>query len=314
VYDHDFATLTLRQQRLLHARIHSTYTGWWMCLIPREVLARNGLPLPLFIKWDDAEYALRAAEHGFPTVTLPGAAIWHMPWTDKDDATDWTAYFHLRNRLITLALHSPYDVRRALVQDGLRNTFKHLMAMEYSTVALHHRAIEDFLAGPEHLFDLLRGALPAVRELRAGYDDARIRPSAKEFPAPSFDAVRIENLLDPPVHPMAIAKRALTTIGHHLRAPDPDARARPQINVPARNARWFLLGTLDSATVSNSDGSGVAFRTRDPDQFRALLGRTVALYRRLVADWARTSRCYRAAVPELTSVDAWRRALDHPER
>ncbi|MDQ3886198.1 MAG: glycosyltransferase, partial [Actinomycetota bacterium] len=141
VYDHDFATLTLRQQRLLHARIHSTYTGWWMCLIPREVLERNGLPLPLFIKWDDAEYALRAGERGFPTVTLPGAAIWHMPWTDKDDATDWTAYFHLRNRLITLALHSPYDVRRALVQDGLRNTFKHLMAMEYSTVALHHKAI-----------------------------------------------------------------------------------------------------------------------------------------------------------------------------
>ena len=312
VYDHDFATLTLRQQRLLHPLIHSTYNGWWMCLIPREVLERNGLPLPLFIKWDDAEYALRAAECGFPTVTLPGSAIWHMPWTDKDDATDWTAYFHLRNRLITLALHSPYDVRRALVQDGLRNTFKHLMAMEYSTVALHHKAIEDFLAGPEHLFDLLRGALPAVRELRAGYDDARIRPSAKEFPAPSFDAVRIENLLDPPVHPMAIAKRALSTVGHHLRAPDPDARARPQINVPARNARWFLLGTLDSATVSNADGSGVAFRTRDPEQFRALLGRTVALYRRLVADWARTSRSYRAAVPELTSVDAWRRVFEQP--
>ena len=314
VYDHDFATLTLRQQRLLHARIHSTYTGWWMCLIPREVLERTGLPLPLFIKWDDAEYALRAGERGFPTVTLPGSAIWHMPWTDKDDATDWTAYFHLRNRLITLALHSPYDVRRALVQDGLRNTFRHLMAMEYSTVALHHKAIEDFLAGPEHLFDLLRGALPAVRELRAGYDDARIRPSAKEFPAPSFDAVRIENLLDPPVHPMSIAKRALSTIGHHLRAPDPGARARPQINVPARNARWFLLGTLDSATVSNADGSGVAFRRRDPEQFRRLLGRTVALYRRLAADWSRTSRSYRAAVPELTSVDAWLQIFDHPER
>ncbi|MGH3921121.1 MAG: glycosyltransferase, partial [Pseudonocardiaceae bacterium] len=149
VYQHDFAKLTLRKQRLLHARIHSTYNGWWMCLFPREVLERTGLPLPLFIKWDDAEYALRAAECGFPTVTLPGSAIWHMPWTDKDDATDWTTYFHLRNRLITLALHSPYDVRRALVQDGLRTTFKHLMAMEYSTVALRHKSIEDFLAGPE---------------------------------------------------------------------------------------------------------------------------------------------------------------------
>ncbi|MGH3674079.1 MAG: glycosyltransferase, partial [Pseudonocardiaceae bacterium] len=280
VYQHDFAKLTLREQNLLHARIHSTYNGWWMCLFPREVLERTGLPLPLFIKWDDAEYALRAGERGFPTVSLPGSAIWHMPWTDKDDATDWTAYFHLRNRLITLALHSPYDVRRALVQDGLRGTFKHLMAMEYSTVALHHKSIEDFLDGPERLFASLREALPAVRALREGFDDARMFPSAQQLPMPLFDPVRIEALLDPPVHPAAIAQRAVRTVVHHLRSPKPQARERPQINVAARNARWFLLGMVDSAVVTKPDGSGVAFRKRDPEQFRALLARTVTLYRR----------------------------------
>ncbi|MGB8961629.1 MAG: glycosyltransferase [Pseudonocardiaceae bacterium] len=313
VYEHDFAKLTLREQRLLHARIHSTYNGWWMCLFPREVLERTGLPLPLFIKWDDAEYALRAAECGFPTVTLPGSAIWHMPWTDKDDATDWTAYFHLRNRLITLALHSPYDVRRALVQDGLRTTFKHLMAMEYSTVALHHKSIEDFLAGPERLFASLRDGLPAVRSLREGYDDARILPSAQQLPMPLFDPVRIERLLDPPVHPAAIAKRALSTIAHHLRSPAAPTRDRPQINVPARNARWFVLGMVDSATVSNADGSGVAFRRRDPQQFRALLTRTIVLYRQLVAEWSVTAQRYRGAVPELTSVDSWEQMFKDPE-
>lgn len=36
----------------------------------------------------------------------PGAAIWHMAWSDKDDAIDWQAYFHLRNRLVVAALHS----------------------------------------------------------------------------------------------------------------------------------------------------------------------------------------------------------------
>jgi galactofuranosylgalactofuranosylrhamnosyl-N-acetylglucosaminyl-diphospho-decaprenol beta-1,5/1,6-galactofuranosyltransferase len=305
VYEHDFAKLTLRKQRLLHARIHSTYNGWWMCLFPREVLERTGLPLPMFIKWDDAEYSLRAGERGFPTVTLPGCAIWHMPWTDKDDATDWTAYFHLRNRLITLALHSTYDVRRAIVQDGFRNTFKHLMAMEYSTVALHHKSIEDFLDGPERLFASLRDALPAVRKLREGYDDARIFSSAQQLPMPLFDPVRIERLLDPPTHPVAIAKRALSTVSRHLRAPQPQTRERPQISVAARNARWFLLGMVDSATVSNADGSGVTFRKRDPQQFRALLARTITLYRRLVAEWDETAQRYRAAVPELTSVDSW---------
>jgi galactofuranosylgalactofuranosylrhamnosyl-N-acetylglucosaminyl-diphospho-decaprenol beta-1,5/1,6-galactofuranosyltransferase len=310
VYEHDFAKLTLRNQRLLHTRIHSTYNGWWMCLFPREILERTGLPLPLFIKWDDAEYALRAAECGFPTVTLPGCAIWHMPWTDKDDATDWTAYFHLRNRLITLALHSTYDVRRAIVQDGFRTTFKHLMAMEYSTVALHHKSIEDFLAGPERLFASLRDALPAVRKLREGYDDARTFSSAQQLPMPLFDPVRVERLLEPPTHPVAIAKRALSTVSRHLRAPEPQTRDRPQINVPAGNARWFLLGMVDSATVSNADGSGVAFRKRDPQQFRALLARTIVLYRRLVAEWDVTAHRYRAAVPDLTSVESWETMFD----
>ncbi|MGH3782225.1 MAG: glycosyltransferase [Pseudonocardiaceae bacterium] len=310
VYQHDFAKLTLRKQRLLHARIHSTYNGWWMCLFPREVLEGTGLPLPLFIKWDDAEYALRAAECGFPTVTLPGSAIWHMPWTDKDDATDWTAYFHLRNRLITLALHSTYDVRRAIVQDGFRNTFKHLMAMEYSTVALHHKSIEDFLDGPERLFASLRDALPAVRKLREGFDDARTFSSAQQLPMPLFDPVRIERLLDPPTHPAAIAKRALSTVSRHLRAPQPQTRERPQISVPARNARWFLLGMVDSATVSNADGSGVTFRKRDPQQFRALLARTITLYRRLVAEWSVTADRYRCAVPDLTSVESWEKTFD----
>jgi galactofuranosylgalactofuranosylrhamnosyl-N-acetylglucosaminyl-diphospho-decaprenol beta-1,5/1,6-galactofuranosyltransferase len=314
VYQHDFAQLSLRQQRLLHARIHSTYNGWWMCLFPREVIERTGLPLPLFIKWDDAEYALRAAECGFPTVTLPGAAIWHMPWTDKDDATDWTAYFHLRNRLITLALHSSYDVRRALVQDGFRTTFKHLMVMEYSTVALHHKSIEDFLAGPECLFASLREALPAVRRLRERYDDARTFSSAQQLPMPLFDPVRIEALLEPPVHPLAIAKRALCTVSRHLRSPHPQTREHPQINVPAGNARWFLLGMVDSATVSNADGSGVAFRKRDPQQFRTLLARTITLYRRLIAEWAATAQRYRAAVPMLTSVESWDRIFNQDTR
>ena len=70
-----------------------------------SVAEELGQPLPLFIKWDDCEYGLRAAEHGYGTVTMPGTAIWHMAWSDKDDAIDWQAYFHLRNRLVVAAMH-----------------------------------------------------------------------------------------------------------------------------------------------------------------------------------------------------------------
>ena len=60
-HDHDLATSNLRSTPWLHRRMDVDYNGWWMCLIPVDVLRDIGLSLPLFIKWDDAEYGLRAA-------------------------------------------------------------------------------------------------------------------------------------------------------------------------------------------------------------------------------------------------------------
>jgi galactofuranosylgalactofuranosylrhamnosyl-N-acetylglucosaminyl-diphospho-decaprenol beta-1,5/1,6-galactofuranosyltransferase len=306
VVDHDFGEKSLRATKKLHQRINSTYNGWWMCLFPREVVERTGLPLPLFIKWDDAEYSLRALGHGYPTLSLPGCAVWHMPWTDKDDTTDWTTYFHLRNQLIVAALHSPYDMRKTLLLQGLRKAIRRLLSMEYSTVAIELKAVEDFLAGPDRLFDMLGTAMPEVQAIRRRYTDAQMLPSAREFPPPTFDMVRAEQLLRPPAHPVKIAARVSRSLLHNLRAPDPAAVERPQVNVPAGSALWLLLGSLDSAIVSNAGGSGVTFRRRDPQEFRELAKRAADTYRRLVREWPRLRETYRAALPELTSVEAWR--------
>ena len=142
VYDHDFAKYPLSaigdgqshkdpnsyDSRALHRRVDVEYNGWWMCLFPRIVAETNGQPLPLFIKWDDTEYSLRAAANGFPTVTWPGAAIWHMAWADKDDAIDWQAYFHLRNRLIVAALYHDGDAK-GITRSIFKSTLKHTMCM-----------------------------------------------------------------------------------------------------------------------------------------------------------------------------------------
>ena len=121
-YDHDFAKYPLADEeersKELHRRIDVDYNGWWMCMIPRQVAEELGQPLPLFIKWDDADYGLRAAEHGYGTVTMPGTAIWHMAWSDKDDAIDWQAYFHLRNRLVVAAMHWDGDTQGPVGQFG----------------------------------------------------------------------------------------------------------------------------------------------------------------------------------------------------
>ncbi|MBO0839612.1 MAG: glycosyltransferase [Sciscionella sp.] len=309
--DHDFTTASLRQTPALHRRVDVGYNGWWMCLFPREVVERIGLPLPLFIKWDDAEYGLRAGEHGFPTVTLPGSGVWHMPWTDKSDSADWTVYFYLRNQLINAALHSPHNITKPVLKQAARDAMRRLFSMQYSTVAIEQKAIEDFLAGPSHLFDLLPTALGQVQSIRKNYSDAQFKPSQQEFPAPMLDMSAAEPLLDPPVHPAKIALRASKALLHNIRQPESTTAERPQLNVPADKSLWFILGNFDSATVSSPDGSSVAFRKRDPETFRKLAMQVVTNYRRLVREFPRMKQVYRDAVGDLTSVESWRKVYEN---
>ncbi|MFP5254077.1 MAG: glycosyltransferase, partial [Actinomycetes bacterium] len=141
---HDLAERTLRQTPWLHRRTDVDYNAWWMCLIPRSVAEDLGLPLPLFIKWDDAEYGLRARSRGYRTATVPGIAIWHMSFLEKDDTSDWQAYFHYRNRFVAAALHGPENPR-ALLLDTVKRSLRHLMLLEYSAMALQEMALRDFL-------------------------------------------------------------------------------------------------------------------------------------------------------------------------
>ena len=67
VHGHDFADASrCGRRQWLHRRVDVDYNGWWMCLIPTEVIREIGLSLPMFIKWDDAEFGLRAGEAGYP--------------------------------------------------------------------------------------------------------------------------------------------------------------------------------------------------------------------------------------------------------
>ena len=105
----DEAYLLGSDERLLpigqDRRVDTEYNGWWACLVPATIIRAIGYPLPLFFQWDDIEFGYRARAHGFPTVALPGAGVWHADfgWKDWDE---WHRYFNMRNGLITAALHS----------------------------------------------------------------------------------------------------------------------------------------------------------------------------------------------------------------
>lgn len=303
---HDLAAKSLRQTPWLHRRTDVDYNAWWMCLIPRAVAEHLGLPLPLFIKWDDAEYGLRARGRGYRTATVPGIAIWHMSFLEKDDTADWQSYFHYRNRFVAAALHGP-DSPTALLRDTAKRTMRHLLLMEYSAVALQEMALRDFLAGPEALFPSLPTVLGDIRAKRAEYDDGRPLDSATEVPLSDLDAMAAQAFPEPPTTPGPIVRGLARSIAHNLRRPDPAHRSVPQRNVPSRQAQWFVLSRLDSATVSTPDGRGVTFRRRDPVLFRTMLATAVRQLREIARAWPELRRRYREALPELTSREAWAR-------
>lgn len=323
VYDHDFAKYPLgylgteeeeldpkkTTSRALHRRVDVDYNGWWMNLFPRVVAEKMGLPLPLFIKWDDNEYALRAKEAGFPTVTWPGVAIWHMAWADKDDAIDWQAYFHMRNRLIVASIYGPEDPT-AMLKNMSKSTSKHYMCMEYSTIAIQNEAMRDFLKGPDQLFDILESALLKVQGIRKDFSDAQVVPSAAELPAPTgapgVSTRKIGGRLGK-VKKLPQAAKALL----HLRKPEDRAHwDAPQLNLTAEEARWFTLARLDSATVSTAGGTGVAFRKRDKQLADDLVRQQKALSEEIKERWPELKRQYRDAIPELTSHENWGKIFD----
>lgn len=315
-YDHDFAKHPLSDRgkfddkpdapnsRDLHRRIDVDYNGWWMTMIPRVVAEEIGQPLPLFIKWDDAEFGLRAGDHGFPTATWPGIAIWHMAWSDKDDAIDWQAYFHLRNRLIVAALQhtGPAD---GIIKSMQKATIKHLVCMEYSTVAIQNEAMKDFLAGPDQLFGILESTLPRINAIRKTYSDAVVMPTAADLPKPSGAPGVPINDIGGRLAPVKKSVWAFKGLIHSLQKEDRRHHEVPQANLAPINARWFSLSRMDGATVTTADGRGVVYRKRDRDKAKELLQESRRLQKEVAERFAEMQSTYRAAHKHLTSREAW---------
>jgi galactofuranosylgalactofuranosylrhamnosyl-N-acetylglucosaminyl-diphospho-decaprenol beta-1,5/1,6-galactofuranosyltransferase len=303
---HDFGRRNLRNTPWLHRRADGDYNGWWMCLIPVSVIKEIGLALPVFIKWDDAEYGVRARDRGYPTVSLPGVASWQVPWDDKDDARDWQAYYHLRNRLVSALLHSKQPHGGKLLPESLERQLQSLLSMQYSTVALRLMAMEDVMRGPGHLHKEIGTKLAELREFRKQFPDAQQRPDLESFPAPRRRPP--EGLKDDttPTNRLNLLTKAASGTARQFRRPKEGAKKRPQMALPFQDASWWVLVKLDSVLVSTAEGTAAAWYRRDPQLFRSLGLRSIRAHRKLRRNWERLAAEYRAAAPDFTSPERWR--------
>ncbi len=309
---HDFGMATLKDTPWLHQRAEARYNGWWMCLIPTRVIREIGLPLPLFIKWDDVEYALRAGEAGFATVSLPGSGLWHLTWLEKDDTLDWQAFFHARNRAVTALLHleTPHRFPVASRRQDLRS----LLSMQYYAAELRRQGLAAVLAGPDSLHRALGTTLPALRGIQPQYREMTAFSAADvpeayqgraEYPG---DALTKTGIGLAPQGPLRVALTAWLALRHLIVPVKAQAAVRPQRELTRRAAQWWRLGALDSARIVGADGT-VNWNTRDRARFRRYLRDSIRQHRALQRDWPRLREQYRRALPELTSLETWQRTF-----
>jgi len=310
---HDFRESNLRQTTWMHARLDADYNGWWMCLIPKKVIETIGLALPVFIKWDDAEYGLRARSHGFRTVSLPGVALWHVSWLDKDDSQDWQAFFHTRNRIIAGLLHSNERRGGGLFANSGKQDLKKLLNMQYYAVQLAIEGLKSVLDGPDTLHDNISKAMPRARAIASGFPETKVY-LPDDPAAPIATGGRALPHIGPKPDPLQGVPLAMFTIkhglSHWLRRGDESAAPPPMLEYSKQDAFWWVIPNHRSVIVGTADGAGKAWYRHDRAKFRRLALESRRLTKKIQRNWNKLATEYRSALPRLTSVEEWRNTFE----
>lgn len=305
-YDHDFAADPLRSTPELHRRVHADFNGWWMSLIPTRILREIGLSLPVFLKFDDIEYSLRAGAHGYPTVCLPGVAVWHMAWHDKDPTRTWEEYFIHRNRIIAGLLHSHVKGGGYLPLHSFLGDVKLLFMLQYSTVRLRHQAMLDVFRGPAALPGWLASKQEEARALRSEYPDATVVEDLGSLPPVRRSSRVLLGAVRKPSNPLAAVILALRVGARQLLIKEaPGSRRHPERVIAAPDITWWRFADIDSALVTSPDGAGVAWYQRDRKTMREFLMRSISLNLRLRRRWSQLVRQYETETPDIVTPEAW---------
>ena len=122
------------------------YAGWWYCVIPMATIKREGLPLPLFVRSDDAEYALRCKPK---IMSMNGICVWHNAFFYKYSSAV-ERYQVSRNTLISQATTGIAPMTDFLTEIH-REVQRDLKKFNYDDAELAVKGLEDFLRGPEFI-------------------------------------------------------------------------------------------------------------------------------------------------------------------
>ena len=267
------------------------YNGWWFFAFPLNASVRVGLPLPLFLRGDDAEFGLRLGTSGVPTVTLPGIGVWHESFHNR--GSGWQPYYDLRNMLILSAVHSPISACRAgwLV---FARVVSRLLRLDYREADLLCAAADDYCLGPALLeatppWEIHARIMTRYREASMILNECGNHPASSRVP----------------IRPRILAF-AWCVLRQFL-LPSPSINAVP--DTIAVRTNWEAMSRADVVALTIANSSHTLILRRSRPHFLALCGRAMRSALRLARAHRRVGRDWRTAFPRLTSEDFWNRYL-----
>jgi len=175
--------------------------------------------------------------------------------------------------------------------------------------------MKDILKGPGDLHEVLATRLPEINALKSQYTDAQLKEDVDDFPAPKLGRGPMGGAPIGMPRKKDLVPWGIKTVARQLvKAPAPESAERPQGFLAHRDNRWFRLAHYDSVVVSNAEGTGASWYRRDPQKLKSMLSEASRLHLRLFREWDKLAEQYRAAVPDITSMAAWKKTFDADTR
>lgn len=125
------------------------YSAWTFLCIPSSEIRRIGLPLPLFLHYDDVEYGLRM---GNIIINLPGVYAWHLMYSDSFSPSNH--YYNTRNRMVVLSCSG--GIPEGYIDRICNDMGIEAAAYRYECCEEMIDGIKDYLRGPDHVFSQCR--------------------------------------------------------------------------------------------------------------------------------------------------------------
>lgn len=300
------------------------YAAWWYCVIPTTVIKYNGLPLPIFVRFDDVEYGIRCNPK---FMTMNGICVWHAKFDIRYNA-GVERYQTIRNQMIG-------QLTTGLVPDTktMLYSLHHMVDLEcrkfnYTDAELALTGFEDFLKGPQFIMQPVAQEcfMRANREKEQLVPFDELRAQAEQLGITDFNPDMLTRQAIDFDKPRSLKQRAFDYLTHNGQrfgsnnfiaqkiggnGSEGDADRIEYTVIPS--AGWIypagmihkenIIIAIDWATRKG------VIRVKDVQRYRDVqkrYKRDMAYYKKHAE---RLSREYLAAAPQMESVAFWKRYL-----